>query len=124
MDDEATASLYLQMKDLAKRFVGKYEIGIAVEIRAFLAGKEDIQEFYESLDEDGYYFIDIYLKHFDIQDVTPTFLDLVCFLEYGDATLYTREIEEDVVHYLLASLTKDGLRFACKVNFSRYIERK
>ena len=52
------------------------------------------------------------------------FLDLVCFLEYGDATLYTREIEEDVVHYLLASLTKDGLRFACKVNFSRYIERK
>ncbi len=63
MDDETTASLYLQMKDLAKRFVGKYEIGIAVEIRAFLEGKEDIQEFYESLDEDGYYFIDIYLKH-------------------------------------------------------------
>jgi hypothetical protein len=112
------------VKDLAKQFAGKYEIGIAVEIKAILEEREDIQEFHEYWGEDGYYVIDIYLKQFNDQNVKHAFADFVCSLEYRDTTLYTREREEGVVHYIFASLAKSGLRFACKVNFSQYVERE
>ncbi len=76
MDDETTASLYSQMKDLAKQFAGKYEIGIAVEIQAALEDVEEIQEFQKSWDQEGYFVISVFLKHFDYRVARTLFLRL------------------------------------------------
>ena len=124
MDDEITASLYSQVKDLTKQFAGKYEVGIAVEIQAALEETEEIQEFHKYWDQDGYFVIPIFLKHFDYQIASTIFSRLVHFIEYKDLTLYIQERRENAVHCILASSEPGGLRFACKVDFLPYVERK
>lgn len=118
MDDATTVSLYSQVKDLARQFAGKYEEGIATEIQIALEDEEEIQDFLQSWNQEGYFVISIFMKYFDHQVANTLFLRLVRFIEYGDATLYARDREENASHYILASLSKSGLRFFCMVHFS------
>jgi len=118
MNEKASPLLYAQIKELINQCTGKYEPGIMLEIQDLLRGREDIQAFTVSWDRGGFYHVVIVLKEYSPVHAKKVFTTLVTFIEYEDTTLYVREKKDDTIHFLLASLTKSGLHFACQIDFS------
>ncbi|ECB9805784.1 hypothetical protein FL859_03090 [Listeria monocytogenes] len=103
--------------NLAESLNCEYEIGLWTEINSFFEYQEDsISSFdlkfqKEGKDINNYYSLDVNMKNFSYQSAQSLFHQLVQFIEYKSATIYTQEKRAtDIMIYLL-SATSEGKGF-------------
>ncbi|EAF5665927.1 hypothetical protein ACKTFP_001961 [Listeria innocua] len=96
--------------NLAKSLNCEYEVGLWSEINSFFEYQEDnISSFELKFQKEGkkinnYFSLDVNMKNFSYQAAQSLFHQLVQFIEYKSATIYTQEKRAtDITLYLLSA---------------------
>ncbi|EAE1341134.1 hypothetical protein EP41_03445 [Listeria monocytogenes] len=100
--------------NLAESLNCEYEIGLWTEINSFFDYQEDnISSFDLKFQKEGkvinnYYSLDVNMKNFSYQAAQSLFHQLVQFIEYKSATIYTQEKSAaDITIYLLSATSEN-----------------
>ncbi|EIS8276665.1 hypothetical protein L0388_000416 [Listeria monocytogenes] len=100
--------------NLAESLNCEYEIGLWSEINSFFEYQEDsISSFDLKFQKEGkvinnYYSLDVNMKNFSYQAAQSLFRQLVQFIEYQSATIYTQEKSAaDITIYLLSATSEN-----------------
>ena len=96
------------------------DIGINIELTTMLPDIAHVKEYSYDIDENDHYHITLEIQDFSRQAAKEVFVDLLHFIEYSGATIYTSQTSKDCIKYLLASLTTHSTGFLMEITFIPY----
>ena len=117
MNNKNESTFYSKIKQLLAVFSYHSDLGINFELTDLLPDIAHAKKTTFRIDENDHYQITVEIENFSMQSAREAFVDLLHFIEYSGATFYTRQMSEDCIKYLLASLTQDGVGFMMEIEF-------